>query len=97
MQKLKDNRLLVVIMTIFIDMLGIGILIPVIPLLLTDPRAPFFLLPSNMTVQQGFIMLGFLTASFPLAQFFATPILGQLSDRYGRHFEIFASAIEADH
>ena len=27
---------------------------------------------------------GFLTASYPLAQFIATPILGQLSDRFGR-------------
>lgn len=29
-------------------------------------------------------MLGFLVAVFPIMQFFATPILGQLSDRYGR-------------
>jgi DHA1 family tetracycline resistance protein-like MFS transporter len=93
MSKMKDNRLFVVIMTIFIDMLGIGILIPVIPLLLTDPRAPFFLLPSNLTLEQGFIMLGFLTASFPLAQFFATPILGQLSDRYGRKKILIISLI----
>lgn len=28
--------------------------------------------------------LGFLTASFSIAQFFATPVLGSLSDRYGR-------------
>lgn len=73
-----------VLMIIFIDMLGIGILIPVIPLLLTDPSAPQFLLPTYLTVEQGFILLGLLTAAFPLAQFFAAPILGQLSDRYGR-------------
>ena len=29
-------------------------------------------------------MFGFLVAVFPIMQFFATPILGQLSDRYGR-------------
>ncbi len=29
-------------------------------------------------------MLGWLTAIYPLMQFFATPILGQLSDRFGR-------------
>jgi multidrug resistance protein len=28
--------------------------------------------------------LGFLTAAFSIAQFFATPVLGSLSDRYGR-------------
>ena len=32
----------------------------------------------------GYIMFGFLVAVFPIMQFFATPILGQLSDRYGR-------------
>lgn len=84
MTQVKKNPLLVVLMIIFIDMLGIGILIPVIPLLLTDPQAPQFLLPAHLSVQQGFILLGFLTATFPLAQFFAAPILGQLSDRYGR-------------
>jgi MFS family permease len=29
-------------------------------------------------------LLGFLVAVYPIMQFFATPILGQLSDRYGR-------------
>ena len=29
-------------------------------------------------------MFGFLVAVYPVMQFFATPILGQLSDRYGR-------------
>jgi len=89
----RKKPLFVVLLTIFIDMLGIGILIPVIPLLLTDPRAPQFLLPSGWSVKQGFILLGFLTAVFPLAQFFATPILGQLSDRYGRKKILLMSLI----
>ena len=71
-------------MTVFIDLVGYGILIPVIPLLLVNPMSPYFLLPSGYTVEQGYIFLGFLIAVFPLGQFFATPILGQLSDRYGR-------------
>lgn len=76
--------LLIVFFTIFIDMLGIGILIPVIPQLLANPGSAYYLLPSGWTPEQGLILLGYLTASYPLAQFIATPILGQLSDKFGR-------------
>ncbi len=74
----------IILTTIFLDMLGIGILIPVIPLLLADPTSAYYLLPAGWSAQSGYILLGFLTACYPLAQFLAAPILGQLSDRYGR-------------
>ena len=80
---LKGNPLLAVFMTIFIDMLGVGILIPVFPLLIL-PNSPDNILPTGWTIQQGFILFGWLSAAYPLAQFFAAPILGQLADRYGR-------------
>lgn len=84
-KKLRTKRaLLTILFTIFVDMLGVGILIPVIPLLLADPRSPYYLLPPGMDVRQGFILLGFLTASYPFMMFLAAPILGQLSDVYGR-------------
>lgn len=84
-QKLRAKRaLLAILFTIFVDMLGVGILIPVIPLLLADPRSPYYLLPQGMNIRQGFILLGFLTSSYPLMMFLAAPILGQLSDVYGR-------------
>jgi len=64
-------------------MLGVGILIPVFPLLVM-PHSPDSILPIGWTVQQGFILLGWLSATYPLAQFFAAPVLGQLADRFGR-------------
>lgn len=73
-----------VIFTVFIDLLGFGILIPVIPQLLANPTSPYYLLPKGMTINQGYIFLGFLTAVYPFMQFVATPILGELSDRFGR-------------
>lgn len=84
MKQQKRSPLLIVLFTIFLDMLGIGILIPVLPALLANPSSPYFLLPSGWTVDQGFFLLGLLTASYPFAQFLAAPILGQLSDRFGR-------------
>ena len=79
----KASPLLALFLTIFIDMLGVGILIPVFPLLVL-PHSPDSILPAGWTIQQGFILLGWLSATYPLAQFFAAPVLGQLADRFGR-------------
>lgn len=82
--KIANNPLPVVLFTIFVDLIGFGIIIPIIPQLLANPNSEFFLLPNGQSVQQGYILLGYLTAIFSIAQFLAAPILGQLSDRFGR-------------
>lgn len=81
----------VILLTIFIDIIGYGIMIPIIPLLLTDPSSSFYLLGSDYTLNQGLILLGFLSASFSILQFFSAPILGQMSDKYGRKIIIAIS------
>jgi MFS transporter, DHA1 family, tetracycline resistance protein len=83
-EKKPKSPLLLVFLTVFVDLLGFGILIPVIPQLLANPFSKYYLLPNGFTINQGYILLGFLTAIFPFMQFIATPILGQLSDKYGR-------------
>lgn len=80
----KRSPLIFIFLTIFIDLIGIGILIPVIPQLLANPESPEYLLPAGVSLKQGYLLLGILTAAFPIAQFFAAPILGQLSDVRGR-------------
>lgn len=82
--KLEGRVLPIVLFTVFIDLLGVGILIPIIPQLLANPHSPYYLLPHGWSYKDGLVLLGFLTAIFPFMQFLATPILGQLSDRYGR-------------
>ncbi len=75
----ERRALPIILLTIFLDVLGIGILIPVLfPLIYT------IFMPAGYSLHQSEIMLGFLTAVYPLGQFIATPILGQLSDRHGR-------------
>src|SRR5690242_638026 len=81
---MKRHPIWLILFTILIDTLGIGILGPILPQLLGNPNSPHYLLSGRMSVRSGFIMFGILVAVYPIMQFFATPILGQLSDRYGR-------------
>ncbi len=96
-EKMSGKALPIVIMTIFLDVLGVGILIPIIPQLLANPNSAYYLLPAGWTFKGGLILLGWLLAIYPFMQFLATPILGQLSDRYGRKpvlaFSIFGTAV----
>lgn len=76
----------VVLGIIFLDILGLGILIPILPQLMYD-----IFLPAGYSMAGALILLGWLTATYPLFQFLSTPILGQLSDRYGRRPVLIAS------
>lgn len=83
-EKLKNHPLAVIFFTVFVDVLGFSIILPVITPILADPRSEYFLLQPGTPLSTGYLLLGLLTAAFPIAQFFAAPILGQLSDKYGR-------------
>lgn len=64
-------------------MIGIGMIIPIIPIIFTDPSSPSFLLTGYTQGQQYFVA-GLLTALFGFMQFLGAPLLGELSDVYGR-------------
>ena len=93
---MRGKPILSVFFTVFLDLLGFGILIPVFPLLIS-PGSPFKVTPDGWSFTDGLIMLGWLQAAYPLASFIAAPILGQLSDRFGRRpvlaLSIFGTAI----
>ncbi len=71
-----------IFLTVFLDMLGIGIIIPVLPALFMS--ADTSILSAETSLAQRSLMYGYLTAVYPLMQFFGAPALGALSDRYGR-------------
>jgi DHA1 family tetracycline resistance protein-like MFS transporter len=71
-----------VFLTVFIDMLGVGIIIPVLPSLFLSPDTS--ILPPETSHFDRSVLYGYLTAIYPAMQFFGAPILGALSDRYGR-------------
>lgn len=77
----QKPSLLPLYITVFLDMLGVGIIIPVIPALFFE-GSDFFAL--EITREYRSIMYGLLIAAFPLMQFFGAPLLGSLSDKYGR-------------
>ena len=78
----KKNNLFTLFCIIFIDLVGVGILIPVLAPLFLDPAAS--IVPASWSNEARNIALGFLIAAYPLAQFFGSPILGTLSDKHGR-------------
>jgi multidrug resistance protein len=69
-------------------MIGIGMIIPIVPIIFTDPTSPSFLL-TGIAQKYWYFLAGLATAIFGLVQFFAAPILGELSDIYGRKKLLF--------
>ena len=73
----------VVAMALFIDSLGIGIILPVAPRLVMEL--------SGASLAAAAPIGGWLTVSYALMQFLFSPVLGNLSDRYGRKPILLAS------
>lgn len=80
--KKRDFSIGTIFFTVFLDLLGLGIIIPILPALLLDPING--ILPITYTFSNRSILFGFLIAAYPLAQFFGAPILGTLADQKGR-------------
>src|SRR5437899_785254 len=66
-----SRPLRVIFLTVFVNLVGFGIIIPLLPFYAqTFGASPF--------------VIGLLFASFSISQLFAAPVLGDLSDRWGR-------------
>ena len=65
------SPIFIIVLTVFIDITGYGIIIPLLPYYANE-------------FQAGPTALGVLIASFALMQFFFSPILGKISDNKGR-------------
>ena len=93
--KLKNSFLISIFVTAFIDMLGVGIIIPVIPAIFYNQDHVHFANLKNPDVIRWTFCL--LIASYSFMMFFGAPILGALSDRFGRkkiiQFALIGTAI----
>ena len=79
---MKRSPLLVIFVTVFIDLVGFGIVIPVLP---------FYVEGTQFDASPR--VVGLLFASYSVMQLVFTPILGRLSDRYGRRPVLFFSLL----
>ena len=78
--RLDMKKVLPVFLIVVVDLLGLTIIIPLMPLYATSFGATPFI-------------IGLLGASYPLTQFIGAPLLGRLSDRWGRRPILLASQI----
>jgi DHA1 family tetracycline resistance protein-like MFS transporter len=69
--KLNFKKILPIFVIVLVDLLGLTIIIPLLPLYATSFGA-------------NALVIGLLGAAYPVTQFVGAPILGRLSDRYGR-------------
>ncbi len=76
---MKNSSLFTVFMVVFIGLMGFSFFIPILPFYAIDYGANEF-------------VLGILLASYAVAQLFGAPILGRLSDQYGRRPVLLLSA-----
>ncbi len=79
----RQPALIFILITIFIDSIGFGIVIPVFPDLIMGME--------NCDLSRASEINGWLMACFAAMQFVFSPILGSLSDRFGRRPVLLAS------
>jgi len=77
---MKKSPLASILSIVFIDLIGFGMIIPILPLYAQGFRATEW-------------QIGLLLASYSFMQFLASPALGWFSDRYGRKSVLLCSLI----
>ncbi len=80
MHKILRSPVYIMALTICIDFVGFGLILPLLP---------FW----SERLGAGPVGVGLVLTAYALAQFLFTPLLGTLSDRYGRRPVIFASLL----
>lgn len=68
---MKKPSILIIFLTVFIDLIGFGLILPLFPIFTKNLHAPGW-------------MIGGILASYSLMQFIFSPVWGRLSDRIGR-------------
>src|SRR5919199_2183355 len=83
----RQARLGFIFVTLLLDVMGLGLIIPVLPKLIESF--------TNNDIASASSIYGLTVAVYALMQFIFAPILGTLSDQYGRHLVILVSLLGA--
>lgn len=90
MAEKRNAALGFIFVTLLIDVMGFGIIIPVVPQLLSELLGE--------TITEASPWAGWLIASFAAMQFLFSPVIGNLSDRFGRRpvllFSLFGFGVD---
>jgi multidrug resistance protein len=84
---MKDKRIAILFLTIFIDLLGFGIVIPILPNLAKTMAS------ASASGLNPDVAVGLVAAVFSIIQFLFAPLFGALSDRIGRRPIILGSIV----
>lgn len=74
-----------ILITILLDMIGVGIIVPVLPELLEEL--------TGGGVSEAAVIGGYLVFAYAFMQFIMSPVLGNLSDRFGRRPVLLGSLL----
>lgn len=74
-----------IFVTLLIDTMGFGLIIPVLPNLIAELK--------NISVNQASAYGGLLLSTYAITQFLFAPVIGNLSDKYGRRPIILSSLL----
>lgn len=83
----REAKLGFIFVTLLLDILGLGLIIPVLPKLIESF--------TNNNVESASTVYGIMIAVYALMQFVFAPVLGSLSDQYGRRPVILISLLGA--
>lgn len=76
MTSTKNSAIVFIFITLLVDVIGIGIIIPVLPDLIQEV--------AGVSISEASVIGGILISAFSVMQFLFSPVLGNLSDQYGR-------------
>ena len=85
MTRFPHRAVPIVLAAVVVDVIGFGIIMPVLPRLITDL--------GRVDLTQATRIAGWMLAVFAAAQFFAGPILGALGDCFGRRPVLIVSML----
>jgi DHA1 family tetracycline resistance protein-like MFS transporter len=88
----EKYQTLPILIVLFLSYLGFSMALPIFPSLFLGQNSSS-IISKDLSLEMRTIILGALTATYPLGQFFGGPFLGKLSDSYGRKKVLIYSLI----
>ena len=80
--RINKSITIILIITVMIDVMGMGLIFPILPSLFLSNNSPFLSMTASISMRHVFYAIGI--AFWPIGAFFGAPYLGKISDTIGR-------------